>query len=217
MEALGALAAAERHIRALSTARADSGRSGDFTRFARREPASRVVPPRSASGAWRHARLALPVRQGRSLWGRLPSVERRDSLSNVHSPGGLKGRGPLAANGVSGVACAGPILASAARCCCSSENIPHSDRQRPEGFQRTMLSAVLSADRLSSTVPRTETDGNAIPCIEQLSEQSFDIRWFRRSPLTTCGRRTADRGRDPTRCIRPDRNLHFGSPTTEPL
>jgi len=30
----------------------------------RRDPASRVVPPRSASGASRHARLALPVRQG---------------------------------------------------------------------------------------------------------------------------------------------------------
>jgi len=67
MEALDALAAAERHIHALSTARVDRGRSGDHGPPAR-ELASRVVPPRSASGAWRHARLALPVRQGCLCW-----------------------------------------------------------------------------------------------------------------------------------------------------
>jgi hypothetical protein len=65
MEALGGLAVAERDIRALGTARADTGPPSDSVRFAHRDPASRVVPPRSASGAWRHARLALPVRQGR--------------------------------------------------------------------------------------------------------------------------------------------------------
>jgi|GEM_PF-3102442 len=65
MEALGALAVAARHIRALGTARADRGPAGDCAHYVRRDPASRVVPPRSASGAWRHARLALPVRQGR--------------------------------------------------------------------------------------------------------------------------------------------------------
>jgi len=63
MEALGALAVDARDIRALSTARADSCPRRRL-RPSAREPASRVVPPRSASGAWRHARLALPVRQG---------------------------------------------------------------------------------------------------------------------------------------------------------
>jgi len=66
MEALGALAVAQRHIRALGTARADSGRWGDSAHCVRRDPASRVVPLRSASGGAppsRHPRLALPVRQ----------------------------------------------------------------------------------------------------------------------------------------------------------
>jgi len=58
MEALGALAVAERDIRALSTARADRARSGD-------SPAARP-------------RLALPVRQGRFLWNRLLAIHRRD-------------------------------------------------------------------------------------------------------------------------------------------
>jgi len=40
MEALGALAVAERHIRALGTARADRGRSDDSVRFAHREHTS---------------------------------------------------------------------------------------------------------------------------------------------------------------------------------
>jgi len=62
MEALGGLAVAERDIHALRTARVDSG---PLRRLHEREPASRVVPPRSASGAptSRHARLALPVRR----------------------------------------------------------------------------------------------------------------------------------------------------------
>mgnify|MGYP000244713972 CR=1 FL=1 len=81
MEALGALAVATRHIRALSTARADRGRAGDATRSARREPASRVVPPRSASGAWRHARLALPVRQGIQFAG--PATDQSTSRRPV--------------------------------------------------------------------------------------------------------------------------------------
>jgi len=40
MEALDALAVAERHIRALRTARADRGRSDDSARYARHEPVS---------------------------------------------------------------------------------------------------------------------------------------------------------------------------------
>jgi hypothetical protein len=48
MEALDALAVAERHIRALRTARADRGRAGDFARSARREP---VSPFQSARGS----------------------------------------------------------------------------------------------------------------------------------------------------------------------
>jgi len=65
MEALGALVIAARDIRALRTARADSCPRSDSVRLAHHERASRVVPPRSASGApaSRHARLALPVRQ----------------------------------------------------------------------------------------------------------------------------------------------------------
>jgi hypothetical protein len=100
---------------------------------------------------------------GRCLWGRLPNIPRRNSLCDQILPGGLKGRGPVAVSGANGVACAGPILVSVVRCGCPSENIPRSDRQRPEGFQRTTSTAVWSADRLSSTVPRTKTDGNATP------------------------------------------------------
>jgi len=69
MEALGALAVAARDIRALGTARADRATRSDYAPNGRRELASRVVAPRSASGAWRHARLALPVRQGDTVCG----------------------------------------------------------------------------------------------------------------------------------------------------
>jgi len=37
-----------------------------------------------------------------------------------------------------------------------------SDRQRPEGFQLSLMSAVWSSDPLSSTPLSTETDVNAI-------------------------------------------------------
>ena len=97
---------------------------------------------------------------GRCLWVRLPDIHRRESLCNPNIPGGLKGRGPLAC---SLVACAGPILASAERCCCPSENIPRSDRQRSEGFQLSISSAVRSPDPLSSTPRSTETDVKTIP------------------------------------------------------
>jgi len=59
MEALGVLAVAQRHI--LATLGQGSLRR---LRPSAREPVSRVVPLRSTSGASRHARLALPVRQG---------------------------------------------------------------------------------------------------------------------------------------------------------
>ena len=98
--------------------------------------------------------------RGYSLWGRLPNVHRRDGLCHRPLPGGLKGRGSLAATIGSGVACAGPIRASAVRCCCSSENIPRSDRQRPEGFQRSRTSAVLSAVEAFLTAPTPETTDN---------------------------------------------------------
>jgi len=61
------------------------------------------------------------------------------------------------AAGARAVACAGPILASAGRCGCSSENIPRSDRQRPEGFQGMVTTAVLSPPPLSSSPNPSET------------------------------------------------------------
>jgi len=48
MEALGALAAAERDIRALGTARADRARAGDSARSAHREHASPFQSAREA-------------------------------------------------------------------------------------------------------------------------------------------------------------------------
>jgi hypothetical protein len=63
------------------------------------------------------------------------------SLCHRNPPGGLEGRDGLAGRSPL-VACAGPIRASAARCCCSSENIPRSDRERVEGFHRTRMTAV---------------------------------------------------------------------------
>jgi len=115
MEALGTLAVAEWDIRALRTARADRARSGDQGPSAR-EPASRVVPPRSASGAWRHARLALPVRQEDVCGVGYRSIQGETACATHIVPGGLKGRGPLAVSEANGVACAGPILASAVQC-----------------------------------------------------------------------------------------------------
>jgi len=50
MEALDALAVAERHIRALSTARADRGRSGDSAHSVRHEPVSPFQSARTKSG-----------------------------------------------------------------------------------------------------------------------------------------------------------------------
>jgi hypothetical protein len=89
MEALGGLAVAERDIRALGTARADTGPPSDSVRFAHRDPASRVVPPRSASGAWRHARLALPVRQGRVCGIGYRSFRVETACATYFIPGGL--------------------------------------------------------------------------------------------------------------------------------
>jgi len=130
------------------------------------KPASRVVPPRSASGGSRHARLALPVRQGYSMYGQLPSVPRRDGLCHRYLPGGLKGRGPVAANGVSAVASATTIRAGDAE----SADMSLSDRQRPEGFQRSPTSAVRPSDQVSSRiapleapVSNTETGSTAAP------------------------------------------------------
>jgi len=71
-------------------------RSGDWARYARREPASRVVPPRSASGASRHARLALPVRQDDFCQVRYRTFTVETACATYFIPGGLKGREPLA-------------------------------------------------------------------------------------------------------------------------
>jgi len=79
MEALGALAVAARHIRALSTARADRGRAGDSARSARRERAS---PFQSARGTFCGTGYRTII------------VETACAANIV--PGGLKGRGPLA-------------------------------------------------------------------------------------------------------------------------
>jgi len=142
MEALGALAVAQRHIRALSTARlrlrralsrpvaprtARIGVAEATPAFGPRARLTGHVAPRSASGApgSRRARLALPVRRKSKLfralshfarqdarrlclWGRLPTIHRRNSLCTWIFPGGLKGRGSLA---FTVVACATPIRA----------------------------------------------------------------------------------------------------------
>jgi|GEM_PF-6385130 len=85
MEALDALAVAERDILARTAApprtRENSACSGDSGRFAPREPASRVVPPRSASGApaSRHARLALPVHRKSKLFRALSRYARKNA------------------------------------------------------------------------------------------------------------------------------------------
>jgi len=70
MEALGALAVAERDIRALRTARADRARSGDYGL----RPAT---PPRPSSPP------------GYVLWRRLPTIQCRDGRCTKISPGGL--------------------------------------------------------------------------------------------------------------------------------
>jgi len=72
MEALGVLAVAGRDIRALRTVRADRARSGDSVRFTHRDPASPFQSAREYS-----------------LWNRLPTIHRRDSLYNYIHPGGL--------------------------------------------------------------------------------------------------------------------------------
>jgi len=135
-------------------------RASDCAPSGRRDPASRVVPPRSASGAWRHARLALPVRQGDVCRAGYRTINAMTACATYFIPGGLKGRGPLAVSRANGVACAGSIRASAARCGCPSENIPLSDRQRPEGFQRITSSAVPSAVEVSLTATPTEITDN---------------------------------------------------------
>jgi|GEM_PF-1332622 len=121
MEALGALAVAERHIRALGTARADRGRSDDSARFARRDPTSPFQSAREAvcGAGYRTKNVETACVTYFSWW------TERARTARVHL-----------------VACAGSILASAVRCGCPSENIPRSDRERAEGFQLTLLSAV---------------------------------------------------------------------------
>jgi hypothetical protein len=78
MEALGALAVAERDIRALSTARADSGPLSDSAPDGRRDPAS---PFQSARGMFREDSY------------RTNHVETACATDII--PGGLKGRGPV--------------------------------------------------------------------------------------------------------------------------
>jgi len=71
----------------------------------------------------------------------------------------MKGRGPVAANEVSGVASATPIRAGRAE----SADMSLSDRQRPEGFHPTTSSAVLSTNPLSSTIYRALTTEAIMP------------------------------------------------------
>jgi len=66
---------------------------------------------------------------GRYLWGRPPNVSRRVGRCDVLSPGGLKGRGPVAVSEANGVASATPIRASAALCGCPSADMSLSDRE----------------------------------------------------------------------------------------
>jgi len=68
-------------------------------------------------------------------------------------PGGLEGRGGLAANGVSGVACATPIRAGGAE----SADMSLSDRERAEGFHLTITNAVALAvtARIVASIPCT--------------------------------------------------------------
>ena len=59
-------------------------------------------------------------------------------------PGGLEGRGGLAASGASEVACATSIRASAERCCCPSADMSRSDRECAEGFHLAITRAVTT-------------------------------------------------------------------------
>jgi len=79
MEALDALAVAERDIRALSTARADRARSGDSAHCVRREPVSPFQSARRCSRGVGHRRYNVET-----------------ACATYFVPGGLKGRGPLA-------------------------------------------------------------------------------------------------------------------------
>jgi len=157
MEALDALAVAEQDILARTTAprrtRENRACSGD-------------------NGLRPRARLALPVRQGRCLWNRPPSVPRRDGLCDRLPPGGLKGRGALAATSGSPVASVTPIRAGGAE----SADMSLSDRQRPEGFHRTTSSTVLSSKRASSLHRTRQRPLHAHP--EAIRSQLCETRRF---------------------------------------
>jgi len=53
----------------------------------------------------------------------------------------------LAPSEARSVACAGPILASAVRCCCSSENIPLSDRESEADRWETRRRSASKSER----------------------------------------------------------------------
>jgi len=99
MEALDALAVAERHIRARSAAlhstRSDRDRSDDSVHCVRREPVSPFQSARKGSveSAIEHAMLRRPVRP---TFPWRPDERSESGLGRACSPGGLKGRGPLA-------------------------------------------------------------------------------------------------------------------------
>jgi len=109
-------------------------RSGDYGLRPASSPRPSSPPGETVCGGW------------------APTIQRRDSLWNQILPGGLKGRGPLAANAVSGVASATSICAGGAE----SADMSLSDRQRSEGFQLIPASPVLSAVDVSFTAPSTK-------------------------------------------------------------
>jgi hypothetical protein len=222
MEALGGLAVAERHIRALSTARADRGRSGD-------SPAARprLTGRSSPFGQWRSyvaPRAPRPSSPpGREVCGggyRPFNVETACAAfiswwtERARGAGGERSEqsrlsGPYSRE------CGAMLLFEReypgqrppAR---ATEGSPLCERgatrpvsQRPEGFQLSAVSAVQSAVAVSFTSTQYETPDNHSLHFSRPSEQRGDVETRdavstrRTSPKHRSTSSTRPSGRDP--------------------
>jgi len=106
---------------------------------------ARIGPAQATPAFGPRPRLALPVRQDEICEAGYRTFHVGTACATYFVLGGLKGRGSVAASEASGVASAAPIRAGGAE----STDMPLSDRQRPEGFQLSPMSAVRPSNHVS--------------------------------------------------------------------